>query len=114
MMNRDGISVMSMGSEGKRIILGSNGQEKMIHPLESTNYLKVERDNYIRFEFSGEKKVIHVLQQFAKKNSKTGEETAWEDIYKIRISDITLRQLLLFQSLYVCNTQSDIFNLVKS
>ena len=64
MMNRDGISVISLGSEGKRIITGSNGQEKIIHPLESTNYLKVEHDNYIRFEFSGEKKVIHILQQF--------------------------------------------------
>lgn len=64
MMNRDGISVISLGSEGKRFITGSNGQEKIIHPLESTNYLKVEHDNYIRFEFSGEKKVIHILQQF--------------------------------------------------
>jgi hypothetical protein len=26
--------------------------------------LKVEHDNYVRFEFSGEKKVIHILQQF--------------------------------------------------
>lgn len=95
-MNRDGISVISLGSDGKRIITASNGQEKMIHPLESTNYLKVEHDNYIRFEFSGENKIIHILQQFQKKNSKTGDETAWEDIYKIRISDITLRQLLLF------------------
>jgi hypothetical protein len=64
MMNRDGISVMSLGSEGKRIITANTGQEQMMHPLESTNYLKVEHDNYIRFEFSGEKKVVHILQQF--------------------------------------------------
>ena len=62
MMNRDGISVISLGSDGKRIITASNGQEKMLHPLESTNYLKVEHDNYIRFEFSGEKKIIHIMQ----------------------------------------------------
>jgi hypothetical protein len=58
----------------------------MIHPLESTNYLKVENDNYILFDFSSEKKVIHILQQFNKKNSKTGEETLYDDIYKICIS----------------------------
>jgi hypothetical protein len=67
----------------------------MIHPLESTNYLKVEKDNYIQFEFAGEKKIIKILQQF-NKNSKGGEETAFDDIYKICISDITLRELLLF------------------
>jgi len=27
----------------------------MIHPLESTNYLKVENDNYIQFDFSSDK-----------------------------------------------------------
>lgn len=104
MINRDGLSVMSLGSDGKRSIKSENGQDKMIHPLESTNYLKVENDNYIQFSFSGDKKIIHVLQQFNKKNSKTGEETAFDEIYKIRISDITLRELLLFQSLYVCST----------
>ena len=68
----------------------------MIHPLESTNYLKVESDNYITFQFAGEKKIINILQQFNKKNNKTGEETAFDEIYKICISDITLRELLLF------------------
>ena len=104
MMNRDGLSVISLGSDGKRSIKAQNGQEKMIHPLESTNYLKVEPDNFLRFEFSGERKEIHILQQFNKQNTKSGEETAFDDVYKIKISDITLRELLIFQSLYVCST----------
>ena len=86
----------------------------MIHPLESVNYLKVDADNFIHFEFSGQNKVINILQQFVKNYTKTGNETAYDDVYKVRISDITLRELLLFQSLYVCSTQSDIFKLVKS
>jgi hypothetical protein len=76
----------------------------MIHPLESANYLKVDRDNFIQFEFAGQKKVINIIQQYSKKNSKTGDETAYDGIYKVRINDITLRELLLFQSLYVCST----------
>jgi hypothetical protein len=95
--------VISLGSEGKRSIKAHNGQEKMIHPLESTNYLKVEKDNYIQFDFAGERKIIKVLQQFDK-SGKSGQETAFDDIYEICISDITLRELLLFQSLYVCPT----------
>lgn len=31
----------------------------------------------------------------------------------MRVHDITLRELLFFQSLYVCATQTDILNLVK-
>lgn len=96
MINRDGLSVISLGSEGKRSVKAQNGQDKMIHPLESTNYLKVEKDNYITFEFSGKQKIVHVVQQFNKKNMKSGEETAFDAIYKIRVHDITLRELLLF------------------
>jgi len=61
MINRDGISVISLGSSLKRSIKDSSGQEKMIHPLESTNYLKVDKDNFIQFDFSGQKKVINIL-----------------------------------------------------
>jgi hypothetical protein len=68
----------------------------MIHPLESLNYLNVEKDNYIKFDFASEKQVIQILQQFSKKNGKTGEETAFDEIYKICVHDITLRELLLF------------------
>ena len=62
MINRDGISVMSLASGTKRSVKACNGQEKMIHPLESTNYLKVDKDNFINFEFSGNKKVINIQQ----------------------------------------------------
>ena len=43
-----------------------------------------------------------------------GKETAYEDIYSLKVHDITLRELLFFQSLYVCATQTDILNLCKS
>lgn len=49
-----------------------------------------------------------------KKNLQQGNETEYENIYNIRIHEITLRELLLFQSLYVCNTLSDILTLVQS
>lgn len=86
----------------------------MIHSLESANYLKVDPNNNLTFQFAGEKKIITVSQQFDKQNSKTGVETGYEDVYKVQIHVITLRELLLFQSLYVCNTQSDILKLVNS
>jgi len=41
------------------------------------------------------------------------EETEFEQIYNIKIWEITLRELLLYNSLYVCKTQSDIVDLVN-
>jgi len=68
----------------------------MIHCLESTNYLKIDPGNLIYFEFASEQKIITVMQQYTKQNSKTGEETEFETIQRVRINEITLRELLLF------------------
>jgi hypothetical protein len=68
----------------------------MVHSLGSTNYLKVDQRNFILFEFATDIKVISIMQQYTTENAKTGEETNFEVIYKIRIHDITLRELLLF------------------
>jgi hypothetical protein len=40
-------------------------------------------------------------------------ETEFELIFNIKIWEITLRELLLFNSIYVCKTQSDIVDLVN-
>lgn len=40
-------------------------------------------------------------------------ETSYEDILKIRLNEITLRELLVLQSLYLCKTQSEIIELIK-
>jgi hypothetical protein len=39
--------------------------------------------------------------------------TFYESIYKIKIHEVTLRELLIFQSFYVSNTPTDIVNLIK-
>jgi len=77
------------------------------------NYLKVDGKNFLNFEFAGEQKVISVVQQYNKYDD-TGSETAYEDVYKIKIHDITLRQLLLFHSIYVSKSQGDILRLVQA
>lgn len=112
-INSDGISMISLDSFDKKYIKSANGQEKMIHSIESVNYLKSNHNNFIYFDFSGPQKLINVVQQF-QRMSKSGLETAYEDIFRIRVHDITLRELLFFQSLYVCSTQTEILKLVES
>jgi len=67
-INRDGVSVYSLGTQMKRVIKSDPNQEKMLHSLESTSYLKIDRKNLIVFDFSGEQKVISIMQQFQKEN----------------------------------------------
>lgn len=67
----------------------------MIHSLGSANYLKVDRKNFILFEFATDINVISIMQQYTT-NKNDGEETNFESVYKIRIHEITLRELLLF------------------
>jgi len=52
--------VLSCGSFQKKNVTAANGQAKMIHSLESANYLKVDPNNNLTFQFAGEKKIITV------------------------------------------------------
>jgi len=66
-------------------------------------YLRNDTKNFIYFDFATGNKTICIIQQF-EKGGKGETETQFENIYKIRIYDITLRELIIFQSIYVCNT----------
>jgi hypothetical protein len=81
----------------------------MIHSLASIDYLKVEPTNHILFacQFS-ENKQICVQEQY---NDADGN-TKFDNIFKIKIQEITLRELMLVQSIYTCKTQTDIEKLI--
>jgi len=49
MINREGINVISLGSTEKRPMKDGEGLDRMIHSLESVNYLKVEKSNSLYF-----------------------------------------------------------------
>ena len=84
----------------------------MIHAIQSVDYLKCNATNFIFFDFAGMKKEIQIQQQFIK-TTKVGAETAYDLIFKLQIHEITLRELMFFQSLYVCSTQTEILKLVS-
>lgn len=45
-----GMQVMSLGSQEKRPLVDADGVDRMLHSLESQNFLKVDRNNYLLFE----------------------------------------------------------------
>lgn len=68
-LNRMGISMYGLGETHKKAIASDKQQEMMVHSLASTSYLKIDRKNYILFEFSNpDNKVISILQQFTRKS----------------------------------------------
>ena len=77
----------------------------MIHSLESTNFLKIDPENSIYFQFAGQSKTVCIQYQYTKNikvNGSVQKQTMYDTIYKIKIDDITLRELLLVESLYLC------------
>lgn len=57
--------MLSLGSNAKRSIVDSKGVDKMIHSLESVNFLKQDKDNFVLFACTDpECKVISIQQEF--------------------------------------------------
>ena len=77
-------------------------------------FLKIDPVNFIKFECQDyNNRVISIDQEY--KRLEPGSnlyETLSYNIYKVKIHDITLRELLILQSFYLCKTQSEIVKLV--
>jgi len=61
-INTDGISLVNFGQGGGKREISKKGTGKLIHSLESMNYLKIDSKNFIHFDFAGAKKVISIVQ----------------------------------------------------
>lgn len=48
-VNRDGINILSLGSVDKKRIVDSEGNDRIMHSLESCSFLKLAKDNKIVF-----------------------------------------------------------------
>jgi len=83
------------------MIQDNEENDRMLHSLESVDFLKVDPENYILFECADEEKVISIEQEFHKgvidnDEEQSSSETKYDNTYSIKIYSITLRELLLF------------------
>ena len=110
MLSKDGINLIALGAKPNKLVLDKDKQKRLMHALGSCDYLKIEPTNHLLFACQYyEDRQICLQEQF---NDNDGN-THFDDIFKIKISEITLRELLLVQSIYNCKTQSDIELLVE-
>lgn len=49
-LNQEGLSFIPLGAQEKRAIHAVEGVKRMVHSLQSCNYLKIEDSNHIYFE----------------------------------------------------------------
>jgi hypothetical protein len=85
----------------------------MIHSLGSIDYLKIEEDQHLFYacQYYDDRQVC-VQEQFNIHNKDQGDRTDFTDIYRLKVHEITLRELMLVQSLYASKTASDVSHLV--
>lgn len=105
-----GINVIAIGKKSERVITDQDGFKRMIHSMGSCNYLKIEPEQHILFacQYYDDRQIC-IQDQY----DNHLQQTQFEDIYRIKIHEITLRELMLIQSLYSCKTASDVSQLVK-
>lgn len=85
----------------------------MLHSLSEYNYLKIEQTNFLYFAFSDyDNRTISVMEQYSKEEGGF-LQTRLEDIYRVKVHEATLRELLLLQSIYAVRNPSDISKLIK-
>jgi hypothetical protein len=83
--------------------------------LESQNFLKVDKNNYLLFECGKpSQRIISIQQEYVKGDVQSGDEAAFWNLYNVKLHEVTLRELLLFNSLYVCKTLSEIVDIVNA
>jgi hypothetical protein len=112
--SKAGMHVLSLGMRETREVTDNDGIDRMIHSLESCSFLKLNKNNYLLFECARPgQRVVSIQQEYSKENQGAGEESAFWDLYGVKLVEITLRELMLFMSLYVCKTQSEIIDIVN-
>ena len=90
--SKSGLNVLALGSSYKRPLKDSEGVTKMIHSLDSLSFLKVDEYNFLSFRCQDyDNRIISIEQEYIKGEN----ENIYEDIYKIKIHEITLRELMI-------------------
>jgi hypothetical protein len=91
-----------------------------MHSLESLSFLKIDPYNYLSFRCQDyNNRVISIEQEWIKttdnpdENEKMDSQNLYDDLYKVKIHEITLRELLILQSIYVTETGTQKYELLK-
>jgi hypothetical protein len=94
--SRAGINVLGLGTVDSKPLKDNFGMDKVLHSLDSLSYLKVDSINYINFRCQDyNNRVMSIEQEWTSKAEDGTVSTFYDEIYKIKIHEVTLRELLI-------------------
>jgi hypothetical protein len=106
------MSLLALCCDERRELQNDEQNWMMGHSVESFNYLKLSPENFMVFECSKPgKRVLSINQEYYMKTNEFSGNT-FKNLYKVELTDLTLRELLVLKSLNTCNTLSELVNLI--
>lgn len=111
--SKDGINIIALGNQETKAIKDNLGIDKVLHSLDSQSYLKLDSLNFLNFRCQDHTNREMAIEQESTRIKNGEVQTFYDTIYKIKIHEITLRELLIFTSFYVSKTATDIVMLIK-
>jgi len=84
----------------------------MVHSLPSCDYLKIDPSNMLSFERpkqgSNNRTVKILMQQMDQDGN-----TYYDNIYQVNIDEMDIRELMVIQSIFMCDSALEIVQLIK-
>jgi len=71
--------------------------------------MKLEEDNHVHIVCTSEDTIIKIQDQFLNENN----QTEFIDLYKVKIYSQTLRERLLLQSIFGCESEKEMIELIE-
>lgn len=114
-ISKNGLFMLSMGDKkDEKEVIDEKKMPWMSHSLESMDYLKVYPTNYMLFNgCKNEETLLQVQQEYYRKKRDGSGESMFQTLTNIKLKKLTLRELLIFYSLYLCETNADIFDVMN-
>lgn len=112
-LNKDGMSFVKLNEhEMRKSFNNQDGIKRMIHSIGSANYLKIEASNMVDYQSAMGVQTSHsvtIQQQYLDNFG----NTYYDDIFRLELHKMRLKELILIESLFRLETSGDIIRVIN-
>lgn len=113
-LNKNGMSFIPVGQTNKMRVIdyAVDGTKRMVHPLCSCDYLKIEPNNMIYFEkpvFGSRGRKLFIQEQMVSKEG----YTEYKEVLVISVDETALRELVMISSIFKLQTAFQVIDLIR-
>lgn len=112
-LNKEGINFVRLNPDiPRKSFKDKDGEERMVHSLNSIDYLKVDGENMLYFENKLDDN--NILLQIQQQHNDAFNNITYENIFQIKLMETSLQELIMIQSLFLLDSANDIHTLIGS